>query len=184
MDSFEADLDPVSLKIMNVFNRDDMPKLRKENQMLRNKLRQFRESDNKKTQDLKVSDFSLKKNQKVIQTKNDDLSALQKELSNTRHRYHDQKSERIEEIATLKGQLDEHKAEIDRLNKEIASDDRESRNYQLNLDINRKELTFLREELRDVKAKLCEAEDKNIEFDAYKEKLNILKTKKNLLTRV
>ena len=55
MDSFEADLDPVSLKIMNVFNRDDMPKLRKENQMLRNKLRQFRESDNKKTQDLKVS---------------------------------------------------------------------------------------------------------------------------------
>ena len=61
MDSFEADLDPVSLKIMNVFNRDDMPKLRKENQMLRNKLRQFRESDNKKTQDLKVSDILLNK---------------------------------------------------------------------------------------------------------------------------
>lgn len=55
MDSFDhSDLDPVSLKIMNVFNRDDLPKLRKENQMLRNKLRQFRESDNKKTQDLKV----------------------------------------------------------------------------------------------------------------------------------
>lgn len=56
MDSFDqGDLDPVSLKIMNVFNRDDLPKLRKENQMLRNKLRQFRESDNKKTQDLKVT---------------------------------------------------------------------------------------------------------------------------------
>ena len=56
----------------------------------------------------------------------------------------------------------------------IASDDRESRNYQQNLEINQKELTFLREELRDVKAKLCVAEDKNIEFDAYKEKFLIL----------
>ena len=60
MDSFDqGDLDPVSLKIMNVFNRDDLPKLRKENQMLRNKLRQFRESDNKKTQDLKVTSLIL-----------------------------------------------------------------------------------------------------------------------------
>lgn len=62
MDSFDqGDLDPVSLKIMNVFNRDDLPKLRKENQMLRNKLRQFRESDNKKTQDLKVHNFKFNK---------------------------------------------------------------------------------------------------------------------------
>ena len=62
MDSFDqGDLDPVSLKIMNVFNRDDLPKLRKENQMLRNKLRQFRESDNKKTQDLKVTSLILNK---------------------------------------------------------------------------------------------------------------------------
>ena len=60
MDSFDqGDLDPVSLKIMNVFNRDDLPKLRKENQMLRNKLRQFRESDNKKTQDLKVTSLLI-----------------------------------------------------------------------------------------------------------------------------
>ena len=55
MESFEGDLDPVSLKIMNVYKpKDDLPKLRQENQMLRNKLRQFRDSDNKKTQDLKV----------------------------------------------------------------------------------------------------------------------------------
>lgn len=59
MESFEGDLDPVSLKIMNVYKpKDDLPKLRQENQMLRNKLRQFRDSDNKKTQDLKVCTYS------------------------------------------------------------------------------------------------------------------------------
>ena len=59
MESFEGDLDPVSLKIMNVYKpKDDLPKLRQENQMLRNKLRQFRDSDNKKTQDLKVGIYA------------------------------------------------------------------------------------------------------------------------------
>merc|ERR1711892_91679 len=155
MDSFDhSDLDPVSLKIMNVFNRDDLPKLRKENQMLRNKLRQFRESDNKKTQDLK--------------TKNDDISALQKELSNTRHRYHDQHSDRTQEIAQLKAQLDEQRVELARLNKLIDGEDRDSHDYQQSLEINRKGLMFLREELRDVKVKLMTAEEKNVEFDEYK----------------
>merc|ERR1712193_340587 len=107
-----------------------MPKLRKENQMLRNKLRQFRESDNKKTQDLK--------------TKNDDLSALQKELSNTRHRYHDQKAERTREIAQLRTDLDESKNEIARLKAAAEAEDRDTHSYRLNLEINQKELHFLR----------------------------------------
>ena len=55
----ELNLDPASMKIMNVFKQDNIQTLRSENQKLRDRLRQFKESDAKKTQDLKV--FSLNK---------------------------------------------------------------------------------------------------------------------------
>ena len=50
----ELNLDPASMKIMNVFKQDNIQTLRSENQKLRDRLRQFKESDVKKTQDLKV----------------------------------------------------------------------------------------------------------------------------------
>ena len=50
----ELNLDPASMKIMNVFKQDNIQTLRSENQKLRDRLRQFKESDAKKTQDLKV----------------------------------------------------------------------------------------------------------------------------------
>ena len=87
----------------------------------------------------------------MLQSKNDDLSALQKELSNTRHRYREQDSERTKEISSLKAQNDEQASEIRRLNKALESDDRDTRNYKQNLEINQKELDFLRHELRDAK---------------------------------
>lgn len=51
----------------------------------------------------------------------------------------------------LKAQNDEQASEIRRLNKELESDDRDTRNYKQNLEINQKELDFLRHELRDAK---------------------------------
>ena len=98
---------------------------------------------------------------------------MQKELSNTRHRYHDQHSDRTQEIAQLKAQLDEQRVELAQLNKQLEGDERDHRNYHQSLEINQKELMFLRGELRDVKAKLVVAEEKNIEFDEYKIKHTI-----------
>ena len=68
----------------------------------------------------------------------------------------------------MKAQLDEQRVELARLNKLIDGEDRDSHDYQQSLEINRKELMFLREELRDVKVKLMTAEEKNVEFDEYK----------------
>ena len=151
----ELNLDPASMKIMNVFKQDNIQTLRSENQKLRDRLRQFKESDVKKTQDLKVL-FKLfcSKLNIPFQSKNDDLSALQKELSNTRHRYFDHKTERTKEMTDLREELEKRTSELEDMQKQKASEERTTKNYERELDINQKELTFLREELRDTKVRL------------------------------
>jgi len=159
----ELNLDPASMKIMNVFKQDNIQTLRSENQKLRDRLRQFKESDAKKTQDLK--------------SKNDDLSALQKELSNTRHRYFDHKTERTKEMADLREELEKRTSDLEDMQKQMASEERTTKNYQRELDINQKELQFLREELRDAKAKLEESLQRNVELEALQIKEDIAEKK-------
>ena len=147
----ELNLDPASMKIMNVFKQDNIQTLRSENQKLRDRLRQFKESDVKKTQDLKVPWFLCTKFHIPLQSKNDDLSALQKELSNTRHRYFDHKTERTKEMTDLREELEKRTSELEDMQKQKASEERTTKNYERELEINQKELKFLREELRDTK---------------------------------
>jgi hypothetical protein len=53
MDSI-ANLDDQSRRIISVFDRDNAQSLRQDNENLREKLRQFRRIDAKKSQELKV----------------------------------------------------------------------------------------------------------------------------------
>ena len=86
-----------------------------------------------------------------LQSKNDDLSALQKELSNTRHRYFDHKTERTKEMTDLREELEKRTSELEDMQKQKASEERTTKNYEREIEINQKELKFLREELRDTK---------------------------------
>jgi chromosome segregation ATPase len=133
---------------MNIFKQDNIQTLRKENQTLRERLRQFKDSDYKKTQELK--------------SKNDEYYALQKELSNTLNRYKNQKADRTLEMADLHEELEKRQNEIDRLNKQLNSEDRDTKNYKREIEINQKEISFLREETRLAKERLAISEEKNV----------------------
>ena len=105
---------------------------------------------------------------------------MQKELSNTRHRYREQDSERTKEISMLKAQNDEQATEIRRLNKALESDDRDTRNYKQNLEINQKELEFLRHELRDAKELVQKVVPEGLQF---RDNLSIITAKCLFWTR-
>lgn len=160
----ELGLDPASMRIMNIFKQDNIQTLRKENQTLRDRLRQFKDSDYKKTQELK--------------SKNDEYYALQKELSNTLNRYKNQKADRTLEMGDLHEELEKRQNEIDRLNKQLNSEDRDTKNYKREIEINQKEISFLREETRLAKEKLAISEEKNVHIQDLHLKQELAETMK------
>ena len=56
-------------------------------------------------------------------------------------------------MADLREELEKRTSDLEDMQKQMASEERTTKNYQRELDINQKELQFLREELRD--AKVC-----------------------------
>merc|ERR1712228_194448 len=124
-----ANLDDAALQILSVFDRDDIKSLQQDNEKLREKLRHFTRVDEKKSDELKA--------------KNDDISALQKELSNTKHRFYEQKTDRVQEMTEMKEKLNEKTDELDKILMEQKNKDELDKNYERQLEINRKEINFL-----------------------------------------
>ena len=54
-------------------------------------------------------------------------------------------------MADLREELEKRTSELEDMQKQKASEERTTKNFQRELDINQKELQFLREELRDTK---------------------------------
>ena len=56
-------------------------------------------------------------------------------------------------MADLREELEKRTSELEDMQKQKASEERTTKNFQRELDINQKELQFLREELRDTKVR-------------------------------
>ena len=82
-----------------------------------------------------------------FQAKNDDLSALQKELSNTKHRLYEQKTDRAQEMLEMTEALALKTDELEKLKQEVSSKNIVDKNFEKQIEINRKEMDFLRNEL-------------------------------------
>lgn len=145
MDSI-ANLDDQSRRIISVFDRDNAQSLRQDNENLREKLRQFRRIDAKKSQELKA--------------KNDDISAIQKELSNTKQRFYEQKTDRVNEMTELKEKLDQKTDELARIKMSAKKETQINQNFEKQIEINQKELEFLREELHTSRNSVAELQEK------------------------
>jgi len=147
-------LDEAALQLF--IDKDDVHSLRIENEKLREKLRQFNQVDMKKSADLKA--------------KNDDLSALQKELSNTKHRLYEQKTDRAQEMLEMTEALALKTDELEKLKHEVSSKNIVDKNFEKQIEINRKEMDFLRNELEKSRKQVSSLQEELLQQEDYKSK--------------
>jgi DNA repair exonuclease SbcCD ATPase subunit len=95
-----------------------------------------------------------------FKAKNDDISAIQKELSNTKQRFYEQKTDRVNEMTELKEKLDQKTDELARIKMSAKKETQINQNFEKQIEINQKELEFLREELHTSRNSVAELQEK------------------------
>ncbi|CBY34564.1 unnamed protein product [Oikopleura dioica] len=156
----QQSLDESTLAIMNVFdNTLDARSCRDETARLRNKLQLYREADLKKANELK--------------SKNDDICALQRELSNTKHKFRDLKNVREQEVTDLKEVLEERNEIINKMKQELTTLKSTDGNFEKHLEINKKELDFLREQLEEARAQIAKLKSNEYKYTDFELKENL-----------
>ena len=109
----------------------------------------------------------------IFKSKNDDICALQRELSNTKHKFRDLKNVREQEVTDLKEVLEQRNEIINKMKQELTTLKSTDGNFEKHLEINKKELDFLREQLEEARAQIAKLKSNEYKYTDFELKENL-----------